>query len=37
MSRKELRLLMRSEGYIANIIASAAIWRRIEIIVAFDT
>jgi thioredoxin reductase (NADPH) len=37
ISRKELRLLMRSEGYIANIIVSAAIWRRIEIIVGFDT
>jgi thioredoxin reductase (NADPH) len=31
ISRKELRLLMRSEGDIANIIASAAIWRRIGI------
>jgi thioredoxin reductase (NADPH) len=29
ISRKELRLLMRSEGDIANIIVSAAIWRRI--------
>jgi thioredoxin reductase (NADPH) len=32
ISRKELRLLMRSEGDIANIIVSAAIWRRIGII-----
>ena len=31
ISRKELRLLMRSEGDIANIIVSAAIWRRIGI------
>ena len=32
ISRKELRLLMRAEGDIANIIVSAAIWRRIGII-----
>ena len=32
ISRKELRLLMRSEGDIANIIVSAAIWRRIGIV-----
>lgn len=32
ISRKELRLLMQAEGDIANIIVSAAIWRRIEII-----
>jgi thioredoxin reductase (NADPH) len=32
ISRKELRLLMRSEGDIANIIVSAAIWRRIGMI-----
>ena len=31
ISRKELRLLMRAEGDIANIIVSAAIWRRIGI------
>lgn len=31
ISRKELRLLMRSEGDIANIIVSAASWRRIGI------
>lgn len=31
ISRKELTLLMRSEGDIANIIVSAAIWRRIGI------
>ena len=31
ISRKELRLLMRVEGDIANIIVSAAIWRRIGI------
>lgn len=31
ISRKELRLLMRSEGDIANIIVSAVIWRRIGI------
>jgi thioredoxin reductase (NADPH) len=31
ISRKDLRLLMRSEGDIANIIVSAAIWRRIGI------
>jgi thioredoxin reductase (NADPH) len=31
ISRKELRLLMRSEGDIANVIVSAAIWRRIGI------
>lgn len=31
ISRKELKLLMRSEGEIANIIVSAAIWRRIGI------
>ena len=31
ISRRELRLLMRSEGDIANIIVSAAIWRRIGI------
>lgn len=32
ISRKQLRLLLRSEGDIANIIVSAAIWRRIGII-----
>ena len=32
ISRSELRLLMRAEGDIANIIVSAAIWRRIGII-----
>lgn len=32
ISRKDLRLLMRSEGDIANIIVSAAIWRRIGIV-----
>lgn len=31
ISRKELRVLMRSEGDIANILVSAAIWRRIGI------
>jgi thioredoxin reductase (NADPH) len=31
ISRKQLRLLMRSEGDLANIIVSAAIWRRIGI------
>lgn len=31
ISRKELRLLMRAEGDIANIIVSATIWRRIGI------
>ena len=31
ISRKELRSLMRAEGDIANIIVSAAIWRRIGI------
>ena len=31
ISRKDLRLLMRAEGDIANIIVSAAIWRRIGI------
>jgi thioredoxin reductase (NADPH) len=31
ISRKELRLLMRAEGDIANIIVSAVIWRRIGI------
>jgi thioredoxin reductase (NADPH) len=31
ISRSELRLLMRAEGDIANIIVSAAIWRRIGI------
>lgn len=31
ISRKELKLLMRSEGDIANIVVSAAIWRRIGI------
>jgi thioredoxin reductase (NADPH) len=31
ISRNELRLLMRAEGDIANIIVSAAIWRRIGI------
>ena len=31
ISRKELRLFMRAEGDIANIIVSAAIWRRIGI------
>ena len=31
ISRGELRLLMRSEGDIANIIVSAAIWRRIGV------
>jgi thioredoxin reductase (NADPH) len=31
ISRNELRLLMRSEGDIANIIISAAIWRRIGV------
>jgi thioredoxin reductase (NADPH) len=31
ISRKELRLLMRSEGDIANILVSAAIWRRIGV------
>ena len=31
ISRKELRLLMRSEGDIANTIVSAVIWRRIGI------
>ena len=31
ISRKELKLLMRSEGDIANIIVSAVIWRRIGI------
>jgi thioredoxin reductase (NADPH) len=31
ISRKELNLLMRAEGDIANIIVSAAIWRRIGI------
>lgn len=31
ISRNELRLLMRSEGDIANIIVSAVIWRRIGI------
>jgi len=32
ISRQQLRLLMRAEGDIANIIVSAAIWRRIGII-----
>ena len=32
ISRQQLRLLLRSEGDIANIIVSAAIWRRIGII-----
>ena len=32
ISRTELRLLMRFEGDIANIIVSAAIWRRIKMI-----
>jgi thioredoxin reductase (NADPH) len=32
ISRKDLRLLMRSEGDIANIIVSAAVWRRIGMI-----
>ena len=32
ISRKELKLLMRCEGDIANIIVSAAIWRRIGIV-----
>jgi thioredoxin reductase (NADPH) len=32
ISRKQLRLLMRSEGDIANIIVSAAIWRRIGMV-----
>ena len=32
ISRSELRLLMRAEGDIANIIVSAAIWRRIGIL-----
>jgi thioredoxin reductase (NADPH) len=32
ISRKQLRLLMRSEGDIANTIVSAAIWRRIGMI-----
>jgi len=32
ISRSELRLLMRAEGDIANIIISAAIWRRIGIL-----
>jgi thioredoxin reductase (NADPH) len=32
ISRRELKLLMRSEGDIANIIVSAAIWRRIGIV-----
>jgi len=31
ISRKQLRLLMRAEGDIANIIVSAAIWRRIGV------
>ena len=31
ISRKDLRSLMRAEGDIANIIVSAAIWRRIGI------
>jgi len=31
ISRKELRVLMRSEGDIANVIVSAVIWRRIGI------
>jgi thioredoxin reductase (NADPH) len=31
ISRKELRLLMRAEGDISNVIVSAAIWRRIAI------
>ena len=31
ISRKELRILMRAEGDIANVIVSAAIWRRIAI------
>ena len=31
ISRKQLKMLMRSEGDIANIIVSAAIWRRIGI------
>jgi thioredoxin reductase (NADPH) len=31
ISRSELRLLMRAEGDIANIIVSAAIWRRIGV------
>jgi thioredoxin reductase (NADPH) len=31
ISRNELRLLMRAEGDIANIIVSAAIWRRIGV------
>jgi thioredoxin reductase (NADPH) len=32
ISRRELRLLLRSEGDIANVIVSAAIWRRIGIL-----
>lgn len=32
ISRSELRLIMRAEGDIANIIVSAAIWRRIGIL-----
>ncbi len=37
ISRKQLKLLMRSEGDIANIIVSAAIWRRIGMIADAST